>query len=105
VAFPVKPKELNPQCDYTGKIVMKVLIECKDNKYKYTVSGIKHLSTGGKTSAGSVDNIVPECGSMIMPDITWKKLKGEALARAGTIAGDLKEGMKILSTATEKEEW
>ena len=105
VAFPVKPKDLNPQCDYTGKILMKVLIECKDNKYKYTVSHIKHVSAGGKTSGGSVDNIVPECGSMVMPDITWKKLKGEALARAGSIAADIKEGMKKSSSESEKEEW
>src|SRR4051812_43005759 len=30
-SFPVKPKELNPEVDYTGKIVMKVVIECKDS--------------------------------------------------------------------------
>src|SRR5436305_589702 len=32
-SFPVKPKELNPEVDYTGKITMKVVIECKDSKY------------------------------------------------------------------------
>lgn len=105
VAFSVKPKELNPQCDYTGKIEMKVLVECKDSKYKYTIFAIKHTSKSGKTSAGSIDNIVPECGSMTMPDLTWKKLKGEAFKYAGIVVEDLKEGMKKLSTDTGKEEW
>jgi len=103
--FPVKPKDLNPEVDYTGKITMKVTIECKDNKYKYTVSNIKHVSTSGKTSAGSVDNKVPECGSMAMGDIVWKKLKGEAFKGVGKVVEDLKEGMKLSSTETQKEEW
>jgi predicted nucleic acid binding AN1-type Zn finger protein len=103
--FPVKPKELNPECDYTGKISMKITIECKDNKYKYTVSQIKHVSTGGTTTAGSIDNKVPECGSMAMGDIVWKKLKGMALKAAGSVIEDIKEGMKKDSKDVEKEEW
>ena len=103
--FPVKPKELNPEVDYTGKISMKVTIECKDNKYKYTVSQIKHISANGKTTAGSIDNKVPECGSMAMGDIVWKKLKGIALKGAGTVVEDIKEGMLKSSTDTGKEEW
>lgn len=103
--FPVKPKELNPECDYTGKIDMKLVIECKDSKYKYTISQIKHVSKSGKTSAGSVDNTIPECGTMVMSDITWKKLRGEALVKASSVVSDLKEGMKVLSTEYEKDEW
>ncbi|MBA2612639.1 MAG: hypothetical protein H0U95_11745 [Bacteroidetes bacterium] len=103
--FPVKPKELNPEVDYTGKISMKITIECKDNKYKYTVSMIKHISTSGKTTAGSIDNKVPECGSMAMGDIVWKKLKGEAMKDAARVIEDLKEGMKVGSADSGKEEW
>ena len=103
--FPVKPKELNPEVDYTGKISMKIAIECKDNRYKYTVSMIKHISTNGKTTAGSIDNKVPECGSMAMGDIAWKKLKGEAMKDAAKVIEDLKEGMKVGSADAGKEEW
>lgn len=105
VAFIIKPKELNPACDYTGKITMKVVVDCKDNKYKYTVSHLKHISKSGKTSGGSIDNVVPECGSMIMTDLQWKKLKGEALTKAGIVLADLKEGMKVNSKDFGKEEW
>lgn len=91
--FSVKPKVLNPECDYTGTVSMKVVIECKDNKYRYTVSGIVHKSKTGKTSGGSIDNIVPECGSMVMSDVEWKKIKGEAIKCANLAITDLKEGM------------
>jgi hypothetical protein len=104
-SFPVKPKELNPEVDYTGKITMKVVIECKDSKYRYTVSDIKHLSKNGRTTAGSIDNEVPECGSMAMHDLVWKKLKGEALTDAAQVVLDLKAGMSQIATDTNKDEW
>lgn len=104
-SFPVKPKELNPQVDYTGKITMKVVIECKQDKYRYIVSEIKHTSKSGNTTAGSIDNKVPECGSMAMTDIIWKKLKGEALSGAALIVADLKNGMAKDSAEGAKEEW
>lgn len=103
--FQVKPKELNPQVDYTGKVTMKVTIDCKDSKYKYTISEIKHTSKSGKTTAGSVDNVVPECGSMGMDDIVWKKLRGEAMRYASQVAADLKAGMAVDSSTTTSEEW
>lgn len=92
--FKIKPKELNPECDYTGTISLKVIIDCKDNKYRYTVYQIKHISKSGKTSGGSIDNVVPECGSMVMNDVTWKKIKGEGIKSAERIVNDLKEQMK-----------
>lgn len=104
-SFPVKPKDLNPQADYTGKITMKVVIESKDNKYKYTVSDITHISKSGNLTAGSIDNVVPECGSQILHDVVWKKLKGEALRCAAQVVVDLKEGMLKHSDQHNKEEW
>jgi hypothetical protein len=104
-SFPVKPKELNPKVDYTGKISMKVVIECKDNRFRYVVSDIRHISKSGRASAGSVDNKVPDCGSMVMEEVVWKKLKGEALRSAGLVVSDLKEGMSIAPTEAEGEDW
>ncbi|MES2678608.1 MAG: hypothetical protein V4635_01930 [Bacteroidota bacterium] len=105
VSFVTKPKELNPEADYTGKITMKVSIECKDNRYKYIVYEIKHTSKSGNTTAGSIDNVVPECGSMTLGDMTWKKLRGEALRDANLVVTDLKLAMDKPSTQTETEEW
>jgi hypothetical protein len=105
VSFPVKPKDLNPEVDYTGKIMMKVLIECKPGKYKYTVNEIKHVSKKVQTNGGSIDNKVPECGSMAMNDLVWKKLKGEALRGASQVVADLKVGMLYDSGNTPADEW
>lgn len=84
---------------------MKVVIECKDSKYRYTVSDIRHISKSGKTTGGSIDVAYPECGSQIMPEILWKKIKGEALRDAGLIVAAIKEAMKIDSGTGSKEEW
>lgn len=104
VKYNIKTKELNPQCDYTGIVSLKVVIECKDNKYRYTVSQIKHTSKSGKTTGGSIDNIVPECGSMIMSELVWKKVRGEGIKAANIIIGDLKAAM-TLDSKLLKDEW
>jgi hypothetical protein len=104
-SFNIKPKELNPQPDYTGTITMHVSIECKDNRYKYTITKIKHTSKTGKASGGDINNIVPDCGSMVMPDIVWKKIKGEAIRHSNAVLSELKEGMSQASAAASKEEW
>ena len=105
-SFPVKPKELNPQVDYTGKVTMKVVIECKDSKYRYTVSDIKHISKSGNVNGGSVDNVVPDCGSMGMNDIVWRRLKGEMMKGAGQVVIDLKAGMAVIATEKKADdEW
>lgn len=105
VSFPAIPKELNPQVDYTGKITMKVVIECKDSKYRYTITDIKHLSKSGKTTGGSVDNAVAECGSMAMNELCWRKLKGEALRDASVVVQDLKAGMSKIESDVKTDEW
>ena len=104
-SFPVKPKELNPEVDYTGKITMKVVIECKNSRYRYTVSDIRHESKNGRTTAGSIDNEVPECGSVNMHDQIWKKLRGEALRNAALVVADIKLGMSQDPIEINDDEW
>ena len=105
-SFQVKPKELNPEVDFTGKITMKVVIECKNSKYRYTVSDIKHVSKTGNTNGGSIDNVVPDCGSMGMNELVWKKLKGQALVGAGLVVADIKTGMMIIpEEAKGEDDW
>jgi hypothetical protein len=103
--FRIKAKELNPVTDYTGFIEMHVSIDCKDNKYRYTIDKIKHVSSNGKASGGAIENIVPECGSMTMPDNTWKKIKGEAFKNADMVISELRDGMTKIPTDSAKEEW
>ncbi len=104
-SFPIKPKELNPQVDYTGKINMKVMIEVKNSRYRYTVYDIRHESKSGRTTAGSIDNEVPECGSVAMTDYIWKKVKAQALHNAAKVVADLKEGMSEDPVEVNDDEW
>jgi len=104
-SFPVKPKELNPEVQYTGKVTMKVVIECKDAKYRYTVSEIKHISKSGNINGGSIDNVVPDCGSMGMNDIVWKRLKAEMLKGAAQVVVDLKAGMALPLVEEKTDDW
>jgi hypothetical protein len=41
---------------------------------------------------------------MIMGEVPWKKLRGEALKLAGKVAKDIKDGMAI-DSGSSQEEW
>ncbi len=103
--FKVKPKELNPVCDFTGTITMHVSIECKENRYRYTIGKIEHVSANGKNSGGDINNVVPECGSMTMPANEWKKIKGEGKRGSEAVVSELIEGMDLRSTSGKKDDW
>lgn len=102
--FKIKAKELNPNPDFTGIITMHVTIECKDNKYRYSITKMKHTAINGKASGGDINNVIPDCGSMTMPDLIWKRIKGEAFKSATMVISELKEGMAKIGD-TSKDEW
>lgn len=102
--FKIKVKELNPNPDYTGTISMHVSIECKDNRYRYVISKLTHTAANGKASGGDINQVVPTCGSMIMPDLIWKRVKGEAFKNANMVISELKETM-LKSADASKDEW
>ena len=113
ISFPIKPKILNTDHDYTGKITMKVTIECKVSqkdsslsvRYKYTISDIKHTSKNGKATGGSIDNTVPECGTMHLTEIEWKKIKGEALQNVKKVSDEIKPIMAFDTANYSNDEW
>ncbi len=102
--FKIKPKELNPKPDYTGTITMHVSIECKDFRYRYVISKITHTSANGKASGGDINNVVPLCGSMTMPDLIWKRIKGDAMKNANMVISELKDAMSV-PVKDQKDEW
>ncbi len=102
--FKIKPKELNPPYDFTGIIVMHVKIEVKDGKYRYTINKVKHIADNGKNSGGDITKEIAECGSMFLPEMTWKKIKGEAIRDANLLAEDLKDAMSTPYKAVS-DEW
>lgn len=105
--LPYKPKELNPTHPVEGNIVMDVVIEAKEGKFRYTIKNIRHESKKQGYSGGDVFSTVPECGSMKISELTWKQIKSAALANAKIVAEDLKLKMQQDSDShsAKKDEW
>jgi hypothetical protein len=103
-AFPFKQKILNPENDVDGKILMDVIIEAKEGKYRYTIKNIRHKADKAGMSGGDVYLQVPECGSMKLNDRTWKHIRSDAFAHVQVLVDDLKESM-IKGETPEKDEW
>ena len=104
VSFPYKPKELNPGAPVDGKITMKVVIDCKEGKYRYTIKEIKHAANKEEFSGGDVYENVPVCGSLFLPDPQWKRIKSFALLKANEVANNLKESMNQ-PVKVKKDDW
>jgi hypothetical protein len=104
ISYAVKQDDLNPECDYTGKITMKVRIECSKNQYTYTIYNIRHTSDSGKTTGGDVGKEEPECGTSVMPMFTWRYIKNSALSMARSITSDIKEGMMKSSSELDNKQ-
>ncbi len=103
VTFTFKQKILNPENDVDGKITMDVIIEAKEGKYRYTIKNIIHKANKKGMSGGDIYAVVPECGSMLLNDRTWKHIKSESFANAKIVVDDLKANIK--EEVKDKEEW
>lgn len=102
--FVFKQKVLNPENDVDGKIIMDVLVEAKEGKYRYTVKNIIHKANKPGMDCGDVYGKIPACGSMKVNDLTWKHVKSAAFNSAKLLVADLKAKMKI-SSEEAKDEW
>ena len=106
ISFPYKIKELNPNDKVEGEITMTATIDAKDGKYRYTINNIKHKATIASVSGGDVYGTVPECGSMVLSDLSWKHIKSAAFIDAKLAADDLKNKMAQFSgDASKKDDW
>ncbi|HEY1038347.1 MAG TPA: hypothetical protein VGF30_03030, partial [Bacteroidia bacterium] len=105
IKYPYKPKELNPTADVEGEITMKLTIDFKEGKYRYTIDNIEHKAKRGDASGGSIFNDTPACGSLALNHVMWNQLRGTAKGYAQAVAEDLKAKMKNPAAGTKKDEW
>jgi len=105
IKFLYKPKELNPANDVEGEITMRMTMDCKEGKYRYTVDKIEHKAKRGKSSGGDVFNEVPACGSMNLNSVIWKQIKSAGLTNAKIVADDLKAKMAKPVPTSGKGDW
>jgi hypothetical protein len=104
VTFPFKQKILNPENAVDGKILMDVVIEAKEGKFRYTVKNIRHVADKAGMSGGDIYLQVPECGSMKVNDRTWKHIRSDAFADVQVLTEDLKQKMRF-GEEPAKDEW
>jgi hypothetical protein len=104
VIFPFKQKQLNPENEIDGKITMDIVIEAKEGKYRYTIKNIKHVANKKGMSGGDIYAKLPEAGSMLISDRTWKSVRAESYACVKILSNDLKATMK-LELQVKKEDW
>ncbi|MCW3078484.1 MAG: hypothetical protein JWO32_3093 [Bacteroidetes bacterium] len=104
VSFAFKQKMLNPENAVDGKIMMDVIVEAKEGKYRYTIKNIKHVALKPEMSGGDVYLTVPEAGSMNINDNTWKHIRSEAFTDAKLVIEDMKTKMTE-EVKSDKDEW
>jgi hypothetical protein len=104
VVFPFKQKILNPENAVDGEIVMDVIVEAKEGKYRYTIKNIKHKAAKAGMSGGDIYLLVPECGSMKITDQTWKQIRSAAYGNIKIVTEDLKVKMTE-DGEKKKDDW
>jgi hypothetical protein len=104
VSWMYHTKALNPQAPVDGTITMTLIIDCREGKYRYTISNIKHNATNVNFSGGDCYEEIPACGTMKLPTPEWKKIRSFAMQKANQIAFNLKEFMRE-AVKDKKNDW
>ena len=91
---------------HDGEINAKVMIACKEGKYKYEITDITHTSTRG--NGGKMENKIPECGKYTLTLEGWGAIRGQVKTEIPKIVESLKAAMTKAAPVTSgksKEDW
>lgn len=104
----IKSKYPAPMKGYfhDGEIIAKVMIACKEGKYKYEITDITHSSTRG--NGGKIENKIPECGKYTLTLEGWGAIRGQVKTEIPKLVESLKAAMTKAAPATagkSKEDW
>lgn len=79
-----------------GSVKFKLTIQCKDNRYRYTITDFTHIAyfTNISFTGGELENKFPDCGRMNMIMSQWKTIKGFAYRAAVNTIAQMKVAMK-----------
>lgn len=77
-----------------GFIDFTLSIQCKDGRYKYSISNLVHRTIyRNQYAGGNLANEKPDCGTFYMPKKYWNNLKSYADATVQALIFDLKKKM------------
>lgn len=88
-----------------GAVRFKFTIQCKDGRYKYSVSNFVHTDVrrNGNYSGGAFENEKASCGGLLMPKKTWNKIKSDTNESVLQFIADLKKTMA--GSAAAHDNW
>jgi hypothetical protein len=74
-----------------GISMFTLKIQCKDNKYKYTLSDIYHEKVSSdEHSGGSFENDKPACGTAFLNNKAWHKIKDNSIEQINSLIALMK---------------
>ncbi|HEY8688273.1 MAG TPA: DUF4468 domain-containing protein [Chitinophagaceae bacterium] len=87
-----------------GISMFTLKIQCKDNKYKYTLSDIYHekVSTD-EYSGGSFENDKPACGTAFLNNKAWHKIKDNSIEKINNLIALMK--VQVSSKNIKKDDF
>lgn len=88
-----------------GRVAFKFTIQCKDGRYRYSVTDFVHEDRiNSSFTGGALENDKPACGGLYMPRKSWEKIKTETAAHAERFIAEMKATMKG-SAGFSSENW
>jgi hypothetical protein len=88
-----------------GIVRFSFQIQCKDGRYKYTISDCIHEKSGSyQYSGGNLCQEKPVCGTFLMPKATWTNIKKDFVFQMLLVINELKTEMSS-AKANNKENW
>jgi hypothetical protein len=91
-----------PGTNFSGYFEFILTIETKNNKFRYTFEGFRHVAYKDGYSGGAFENEKPECGTFILTKNNWYSIKAKGTNSIKEIAESLRIAMK---ENTKKDEW
>lgn len=92
--MPVSVRSMGSFWDY-GVVWFQISIQCKDGRYKYSITDFVHEDKPGPRGAngGSLESEKPECGTLKLPKKYWEYIKTDADQTTKTLIADMKKAM------------
>ena len=87
-----------------GTVSYTLHIGAKDGKYRYILVDLVHKGASG--DGGKLENAKPDCGTTVINNNSWSKIKQQAHAQANKLIESLNKKIKeVQNDPTKNDDW